>query len=242
MNNRDYVDNTGASLQIVDTIYGVTLVGGAEFQPDVLSQALDHAPIVVAADGGAARAVQYDLELAAVIGDLDSLDAATRATLPQGKVHFIPDQETTDFDKCLARITAPIILAVGFTGARLDHQLAVFSTLVQWASQPCVVMGPDDVAFVAPLSLKLQLPVGTRLSLYPMAPVTGTSRGLRWPIKGITFAPDSRIGTSNEAASPEVSLRFSDRRMLVILPRDCLAEAIRSVAPEFVATTVARGE
>lgn len=229
------------SQSIVHSVRGVTVVGAGEILPAVLDEALIHAPLLVAADGGAARALALGHDPAAVIGDLDSLDAATRAALPPARVHRIADQETTDFDKCLRRIRAPLVLAVGFTGARLDHEMAAFSTLLQHAKRPCLLIGPEDVAFVAPLDFRLALEPGTRLSLFPMGRVTGESRGLRWPIEGIRFAPGGRIGTSNEAVAPEVALRFSVRRMLVFLPRPALAAAIRALAPEYVAPAAARG-
>jgi thiamine pyrophosphokinase len=178
---------------------------------------------------------------AAVIGDLDSLDAETRSALPPGRVHRIADQETTDFDKCLRNIRAPLVLAVGFTGARLDHEMAAFSTLLQHAGRACLLVGEHDVAFVAPFELRLALEPGTRVSLFPMGEVTGESRGLRWPIEGLKFAPGGRIGTSNETVGQEIALRFSARRMLVFLPRAALAAAIRALAPEYAAKAAARG-
>jgi thiamine pyrophosphokinase len=229
------------SESIVHSNGGVTLLGAGEILPAVLDEALIHAPLLVAADGGAARALALGHDPAAVIGDLDSLDAASRAALPPGRVHLIADQETTDFDKCLRSIQAPLVLAVGFTGARLDHEMAAFSTLLQHARRPCLLIGPQDVAFVAPPELSLALAPGTRLSLFPMGRVTGESRGLRWPIEGIGFAPGVRIGTSNEVVGQEVALRFSARRMLVFLPRHALPAAIRALAPGCVAKAAARG-
>lgn len=226
---------------IVHSKHGVTVVGAGEFLPAVLEDALIRAPLLVAADGGAARAMELGHEPAAVIGDLDSLDAATRAALPPARVHRIADQETTDFDKCLRSIHAPLVLAVGFTGARLDHEMAAFSALLRHARRPCLLIGPEDVAFVAPRDLRLALAPGTRLSLFPMGRVTGRSTGLRWPIEGIRFAPDGRIGTSNEAVDGQVALRFSSRRMLVFLPRPALGAAVRALAPGYAAPAAARG-
>jgi thiamine pyrophosphokinase len=56
--------------------------------------------------------------------------------------------------------------------------------------------------------------------------VIGRSTGLDWPIDGIDFAPDRAIGTSNRASGGPVSLEFSARKMLVILPRAHLAAAL----------------
>lgn len=220
---------------IVEAKHGVTLVGAGEVLPAVLEDALIHAPFLVAADGGAARAMAHGHVPEVVIGDLDSLDSATAAALPPGRVHRIEEQETTDFEKCLRAIRAPLVLAVGFTGARLDHELAAFSTLLARARPPCLMLGPKDVAFVAPPRLRLDLPVGTRVSLFPMGEVSGESSGLHWPIAGLDFAPGGRLGTSNRSTEPVVDLRFSARRMLVLLPRGALTAAIRAIAPDLTA-------
>lgn len=226
---------------IVDTPGGVTVIGAGEVMPAALSQALTIAPLLVAADGGAASALRHGHMPVAVVGDLDSLDAATRAAVPPDRIHRIPNQDTTDFDKCLTAIRAPLVLAVGFTGARLDHQLAAFSTLVAQAARPVVLLGPEDAVFVAPERLELQLEPGTRLSLFPMGEVTGESEGLRWPIDGLAFAPGGRIGTSNETVADVVRLRFSARRMLVFVPRACLGAVVSALVPELAAPASARG-
>lgn len=218
---------------IVNTTEGITVLGAGDVQPNVLEQALSHAPLLVAADGGAAHALNLGHKLTAVIGDLDSLESATAAALPPEIVHRISEQETTDFDKCLRSIISPLVLAVGFTGARVDHELAALSTLVKHAERPIVLLGPQDVIFVAPLEFRLSLALGTRVSLFPMGNVSGKSKGLRWPIDGIEFAPDKRIGTSNEASGTDVFMQFSNRNMLVFLPRDFLDQVINIVAPEF---------
>ena len=217
---------------IVQSRSGVTLVGGGQATPALLRAALRLAPRLVAADGGADRALAAGLMPEAVIGDFDSISAAARARLPAAALHRIAEQETTDFDKALRSIDAPFVLAVGFSGARVDHTLAVFSALAQHAERRCLVLSAQDVCFLAPLSLTLRLKVGARLSLYPLGPVAGESTGLRWPIGGLAFAPDGRIGTSNEVSAPEVRLTFSAPRMLVILPRAALPPAIASLVPD----------
>lgn len=219
----------------------MTVVGAGEVTADLLRLALTHAPRLVAADGGAAAALGLGTLPEAVIGDLDSLDAATLAALPPGRVHRIADQETTDFDKCLAAIAAPLVVAVGFTGARLDHEMAAFSTLIAHAGRAVVLLGPRDVAFAAPPELALSVPAGTRVSLFPMGEVTGRSEGLRWPIDGLRLAPGGRIGTSNVAVDGTVRLSLSAPRMLVFLPRDCLGAAISALAGEPAGPAAARG-
>ncbi len=214
---------------IVQSCCGITLVGGGPVSGRDLATALRRAPMLVAADGGADRALARGQQPQAVIGDMDSISDAARGVMADGAVHLMAEQETTDFDKALRSVSAPFVLGLGFTGARLDHGLAVFNSLVRHVGTACVVIGPQDVVFAAPPELRLRLRVGDRVSLFPMAPVTGSSQGLEWPLQGIRFAPDGMIGTSNRAVAREVTLRFDTPGMLVILPRARVDAAITAV-------------
>ncbi|TMV76471.1 thiamine diphosphokinase [Thioclava sp. BHET1] len=188
-----------------------------------------HPPRRVAVDGGADQALRAGQMPEAVIGDFDSISADARARLPAHILHHIAEQETTDFDKALRNVAAPFLLAVGFAGARLDHGLAVLNTLSRHPEKRCIVMSGQDLIFLAPTELQLTLRVGARFSLFPMGEVSGESSGLLWPIAGLHFTPDGRVGTSNEVSAPRVSLRFSAPKMLVILPRAALPQAIAAL-------------
>jgi thiamine pyrophosphokinase len=211
---------------IVQTDRGITLVGGGPVQAAALARALALAPVLVAADGGADRALRHGHMPAAAIGDLDSIGAAARQALGPERLHHIAEQDTTDFDKALRSVAAPFVLGLGFLGARADHGLAALNALARHPGRRCVLLGARDAVFLAPSDLTLALPPGMRLSLFPLGPVKGTSEGLRWPIAGIRFAPDGSIGTSNRVAAPRVRLRFDAPRMLIILPRAGLDAAL----------------
>jgi thiamine pyrophosphokinase len=212
---------------IVRSSVPVTLVGGAELRPGDLTTALGLAPTLVAADGGAGALLAAGLMPEAVIGDMDSLPAAA-ATAFAGRLHRIAEQETTDFDKALRHIAAPLIIAVGVTGGRFDHELAVMHTLVRRPDQTCIVLGAESLTFVCPPVIDLDLPAGTVFSLFPMGAVGVISDGLQWPTEGLGFAPDRVIGTSNAVTGP-VRLLADGPRMLVILPRDTLPEVVRAL-------------
>jgi thiamine pyrophosphokinase len=216
---------------IVQSTQGITLAGGGPFGRRDLALCLARAPVAVAADGGADRLLRLGVMPEAVIGDFDSISAATRAMIPLQNQHVVPEQSTTDFDKALRLIAAPVVLALGFAGARLDHGLAAMHTLVSHPDQRCILVGPDDLAFAAPARLDLSLTPGDPLSLFPMAAVTGRSAGLEWPIAGLAFSPAGQIGTSNRVVSRRVVLEFDSPGMLVILPRQRLDAAIRALLP-----------
>ena len=214
---------------IVQSLEAITLVGGGPVSKEELAFSRRFAPRLVAADGGANHCLRHGVIPDAVIGDFDSIKPQTIAAIPAARLHRIAEQDSTDFAKALRAITAPFVLALGFVGARIDHGLAAFSALVQHADRPCIIIGPRDVVFHAPAALRLQMRVGDRVSLFPMAPVTGRSTGLHWPIDGIAFAPAGQGGTSNRASHPQVSLAFDGPGMLVILPRARLDQAIAAV-------------
>lgn len=206
----------------------VTLIGGGTLPPAPLAAALARAPVVVAADGGADAALAAGLEPAAVIGDLDSLSDAARAAIPAARLHRIAEQDTTDFEKCMARICAPLVLAVGFAGPRLDHLLAALTVLVARRAPPCIILTEAEAILAAPPRLRLDLPPGTRVSVVPMGRLTGTSRGLRWPLDGLVLDPAYRTGTSNEALGP-VELEL-DGAAVILIPAEHLDAAIAGIS------------
>ena len=180
---------------IVQTSEMVTLVGAGKVNKGILTDSLAIAPFLVAADGGAEMVLNCGKMPKKVIGDFDSISTDFLKQIPAADLHRIPEQETTDFDKCLRNINAPLILGVGFLGRRVDHQMASLSSLLQFRDKPCILIGKHDVIFHVPDQLQMDLPVGLRFSLYPLLPVSGQSEGLVWPINGLTLTPGGRLGT-----------------------------------------------
>lgn len=215
---------------IVHSLEPVSLIGGGVVGKNDLAQALGYAPTLVAADGGAAKALKAGQDPVAVIGDFDSLTASVRARIPADRLFPILEQDSTDFDKALRHIAAPVVLAIGFLGGRVDHQLAAFNTLVRYANRPCVMLGPREVIFHAPPRLELDLTPGDILSLFPIQRVTGVSIGLEWPIDGLVLEPGGRVGTSNRVVGP-VRLDMDVPGALVIVPRAALGAVMRAFTP-----------
>lgn len=214
---------------IVHSLSPITLIGAGDVGPADLDLALNLAPTCVAADGGACVALDAGINLKAVIGDFDSLDPNVRAQVPADRLHHVPEQNSTDFDKCLRYIVAPVVLAVGFSGGRLDHQMAAMHTLVARAERACVILGAYEIVFHCPSHIALPTQAGDVVSLFPMSEVMGSSVGLEWPIDGLKFAPERYVGTSNRAIGP-VELTMNGKGMLCILPRRMLGDVTRALA------------
>ena len=89
-------------------------------------------------------------------------------------------------------------------------------------------MSAQDAIAALPPRLALDLAPGTRVSLFPMAPMRVASTGLRWPTDGIDFTPVGPVGTSNEATGPVV-LKADGAGMLVIVPRAALVALLDGI-------------
>lgn len=195
----------------------VLLVGGAFGNNAQLEALLAEVDTVVAADSGADWLMSLGRVPDALIGDLDSVSPATRAAMPRERVHRIAEQDSTDFDKALRNIRAPLVIGIGFLGGQVDHLMAAMTVLMRYRDRAVLLVGDEDVVAHLPPRLDLSLEVGTRVSLYPLRRVSGTSRGLQWPIDGLTLSPDLRVSTSNRATGP-VELVMEGAGMLLILP------------------------
>lgn len=213
---------------VLRTDRGVTLVGGGALNAGTLRAAMALAPVVMAADGGADAALALGVMPDAVVGDFDSLSDAARAAVPADRLHHIAEQDSTDLQKCLSRVEAPFVIVVGFDGARVDHTLAALTVLIRRPGPPCVMLSPDDAIIPAPTRLTLDLPPGTRVSLFPMGEMRGRSTGLRWPIDGLVLTPAGQVSTSNEATG-RVTLDIEGPG-LVIVPAAHLAQLLAAIA------------
>ncbi len=210
---------------IVHSTAGITILGGGPTKKTQLSRSLAIAPNLVAADKGAKTALKQGVVPHAVIGDMDSIGDISKS-LDSGSIHRLDEQETTDFEKCLYSCDAPFFVALGVVGSRIDHSLAAMNALCKFPEKAVVLLGKKDLIFLCPSNLVLNLPLGTRLSLFPMATVKGKSEGLEWPIDGIEFSPLARIGTSNRTTAPTIHLSMDHKKMLVILSVKHLATVI----------------
>jgi len=214
---------------ILSDLHPVTLVGGGDATAHDLQKALKLAPQCVAVDSGADIAVAAGLSIAALIGDFDSVAENVMAQIPVEKQHHIAEQDSTDFEKALTRVQAPVLIGVGFMGGRVDHQLAAFHTLLSHPDRPCVLLGAQEVICLAPPSLALPTVSGDIVSLFPLDMVTGRSEGLFWPIDGLHLAPGVQSGTSNQATGP-FKLEVDAPGLLVMLPRRLMPDLVAAFA------------
>ena len=203
----------------------VAIFGGGEISEECLNLAFGLRGPLVAADGGASAILNNGRIPDAVIGDLDSITSKDRSRIPEDRIIELAEQETTDFHKCLRLISAPFSVAVGFTGDRMDHSLAALNALVSVSDHRCLILGPKDICLHLDKPISLALPIGSRVSLFPMGTVTARSSGLKWPLDDLLFSPGGLIGTSNITVDEEIHIATDSTGMLLILPVIAFAQA-----------------
>ena len=193
----------------------VTLVGGAGFSKNLLLRSLALTEDLVAADGGAnflpvCSVPKY------ILGDLDSIVSPEKWTEKGSKLIKMCDQDSTDFDKCISVIKSKKIIALGFMDQRLDHFLAVCSSLVKL--RRCIFMvGKRDVIFHMPNDFSIKLPINSRVSLFPLNEIkTVQAVGLKYPVENLNFSPMGKIGTSNISTSENIRISYQGSGMLGI--------------------------
>ena len=74
-----------------------------------------------------------------IIGDLDSL-LQRPVWESMTNVVRLAEQDTTDFEKCLYSVSAPLFLAFGFTGNRLDHTLAAVHIAAKYIAEKSIIL------------------------------------------------------------------------------------------------------
>jgi thiamine pyrophosphokinase len=197
----------------------LAIVGGGAVDANLLVELAERGVMLVGADGGGDAIGAAGLVPAAIIGDLDSLwEARTR-------VIHIPEQITTDFQKALYSTRAPVTLALGMTGKRLDHTLAALSAVLQFApSRKLLLVDEVDVALAVVGPISFEAGPKERVSIHPLLPIRfDHSSGLFYPMDGLTLEPGGLIGTSNEGTGGNVEVvPADDTPWLLILGKERL--------------------
>jgi thiamine pyrophosphokinase len=206
----------------------MAIVGGGAVDPTLLVELAERGVALVGADGGGDTIGEAGLVPAAIIGDLDSL-ADRAAWEERTRVIHIPEQITTDFQKTLYCTQAPVTLALGMTGKRLDHTLAALSAVLQYAPQRRLMLVDEvDVALAVVGSIAFDAVRGERVSIHPLLPIRfRQTSGLFYPMDDLLLEPGGLIGTSNEGLGGRVEVVPADQTpWLLILGKERLWDLI----------------
>jgi thiamine pyrophosphokinase len=183
---------------------------------------------VIAADGGFERARALGLEVDVVVGDLDSITAATAAALDGAgiRVERHPEaKDATDLELALGAAAAfrPARVVVLLPEAgRLDHLVAGILALAAEEHSELEIdayLGESCVHVIRG-ERRLEGVAGDLVSLVPVnGPAEGVAtEGLEYPLRGETLAPGTTRGVSNVFANGVARVEVQHGVLLAIRP------------------------
>ncbi len=189
-------------------------------------------PLVIAADGGAGKALAAGVRPDIVIGDGDSLEAHERARLEAlgTELRFAdPDKDESDTELCLLAALAPeaskITLLGALGGDRPEHAVANLLLLADPRADGRVVEIVDGASRLVrigtnggPGALSLAGAPGDYVSLFPIGGAVDGVRtdGLRFRLDGERLDMGPSRGLSNELLD-EQALLTTERGCLLVV-------------------------
>lgn len=171
---------------------------------------------IIAADGAANTLNALGINPDLIIGDLDSVNPRVRAN---SNVLYKPNQDTSDYQKCLLYLKEQQLLpaiVVGVTGGCLDH---ILNNINIFLTTDCILYAPPIIGFVlkAPMNQSHSLPKNTKISLIGMPNATVTSQGLEWELDRAELCFPGSNSCFNRTTKPTVKLTVHQGSALVLI-------------------------
>lgn len=176
--------------------------------------------LFICADGGANAAAGFGDKPDLIIGDLDSIKAATVRRFRHVSTRRIADQNSTDLEKALAWLIQRNyrdIKVLGATGGRVDHLAGNLSALGKFSKHAHIRFIDESGELRAVGSeTVVEALAGTTISLIPLSRCEGiVTKGLKWELQNSVLELGHREGTSNLVRSGPVSIRV--RRGILLI-------------------------
>jgi thiamine pyrophosphokinase len=204
----------------------VVVLAGGLGRPAAVS--LPPGATVVAADSGAGLALELGLQVELVVGDFDSIAAATLETIERAGARIERHPAAKDASDLELALVAALsleparIVVLGGVVGRLDHLFGELLLLAADAFSGVEVdaqLGPAAVHVVRGERV-LAGAVGELISLFAVhGPATGVvTEGLVYPLRGELLAPGSSRGLSNVFADPAARVAVEGGVVLALRP------------------------
>jgi thiamine pyrophosphokinase len=184
------------------------------------------ADLLIAADGGALPLLRASLPPQLVIGDMDSLDAASLSALAARGVelHRYPrEKDETDLELALlyaAHAGATAIDVLGALGGRWDHTLANVALLAlpELIGRHARLLADKQTLFLVRDTAAIEGQAGDTVSLLPL---TGAARGvttagLLYRLEEATLSFERARGVSNVLIEPPGRVSLREGLLLVV--------------------------
>ncbi len=189
------------------------IVGNRPLSKSIIE--LSRNKLIVAADGGADRLLEYEILPDKVIGDLDSISDKTATKLEDWLI-LNKDIQKTDLEKAVDYAVergVKNIKIVGWSGGRIDHTMAALGL----AFNPIIELVDDSFTVKAVSDLEvIRGNKGTFFSLIAIPEARVSIEGARWELDHEKLKMGGR-GIHNEIGTSEkVSIQCHSGNLLLI--------------------------
>ncbi len=209
----------------------VVIVAGSSLDGGLEAERLHEADLLIAVDGGADAVSAAGLVPSVLVGDMDSISAATHRDLTALGVEIVllevaKDETDTEAALRLAvdRGADEITVYGALGGPRIDHLVGNLLLLSSpWLADVAVRMvdGTHE-AFLAKGDVVFRGRKGDVVSLLPLTPRVFNVRtaGLLYPLTGESLLQSATRGVSNEMLGPEARVTHGEGVLLLIHCRE----------------------
>ena len=206
----------------------VVIFAGGTIQPGKAVQAaIASADLFIAADRGAASALQFGCQPAIVVGDFDSLDDLPLQMLKERGCEIIQaavEKDETDTELAIQvaceRGASKITLLGALGGARIDHTVANILLLTGFETMPMRIVDGPAICWLlrGPGHSTFGGHAGDLLSLFPLAgDAAGVSTtGLYYPLHNDTLRFGKPRGVSNVLTGDQAVVSLEEGLLLII--------------------------
>jgi thiamine pyrophosphokinase len=205
----------------------VVFAGGTLRPGKAFYDAIGSVDMCIAADSGAAAALQYGCAPRIVVGDFDSLDGSLLEELDRRgcEIRYAAvEKDETDTELAVqAAIDAGatrITLVGALGGARFDHEMANILLLAGFKDVPTTLVDGPSICWLlrGPGNATIEGKAGDLVSLLPL---TGDASGIRtkglyYPLKGETLSFGKPRGMSNVLTEAFAEVYVENGMLLVI--------------------------
>jgi thiamine pyrophosphokinase len=222
-------------------LLGLAIIGGFGPKPETLKDIVRCADLLVAADSGLIAAEEAGLTPDWVVGDMDSLNAASTGSAasqgglrrlekypPERVICYPCDKDSSDTELAIALLREKgcgEIWLSGGGGGRTDHLLALHALFERENPPKRWFTGTEEIrCLMEGKVLSATLPPGSLVSVFPLreGPWQAESSGLKWPLNGLSWETDGpaagAFSLSNTVENDPFEIRSQRGRFLVILP------------------------
>ncbi|MBV9228412.1 MAG: thiamine diphosphokinase [Chloroflexi bacterium] len=208
-------------------MHTVIFAGGTPRPGKAAQAAIASADLVIAADSGAASALQHGCNPTIIVGDFDSLDAHTMQQLEQSGSRIIRaavEKNETDTELAIQVAIeqgATMITILGWLGgARLDHAIANVLLLAGFETVPIRLVDGPSICWLlhGPGRTPIDGQIDDLLSLLPLtAEATGVrTQGLYYPLHGETLLFGKPRGVSNVLTHEHAEVSLESGMLLIV--------------------------